>query len=147
MAELLEPGDIVRFEARFLGRVTGVVPSPLAPISGTLVSIEALEADLGWSFGMHCAPLDAAMVEFMARGTVPGAVVEDLGMEHPWIMARMQARIDASFALQSGLGFVEALAMAESRAADLFGDVPRGWVATAVAKAFANDADDPRAYR
>lgn len=61
---------------------------------------------------------------------------EELGMDHPWIMARFQARIDASFARRNGVPFHEALAQAERRAVDLFGDVPEGWVTKAVAQAY-----------
>lgn len=76
----------------------------------------------------------------MAKSVLSGVPVEELGMEHPWIMARFQARIDASMARRAGTSFRDALAMAEAQAEDLFGGVPPGWVATAVARIYADSA-------
>lgn len=139
----LELGDIVRFKSEFLGKVCHIWSSTLAIRSGQLILIEHLEEGCTWSFGSYVEPFDVESVEFIAKGIPPGAPVEELGMGHPWIMARMQARIDASFLRESGMRFKQALAMAESRASDLFGGAPQGWVATAVASVFANNAYEP----
>ena len=144
MADALQPGDIVRFMSFYLGVVSHAWTSELATSSGQLVSIDYLGEKRHWAFGWHIGVVDAEAVEFMAKGVPPGAPVEELGMGHPWIMARTQARIDASMARSQGASFAEALAMAETRAADLFGSVPTGWVATAVARAYTDDAIDRR---
>ena len=139
----LQIGDIVRFKSEFLGKVHHIWSSTLALRSGQLILIEHPEEGCTWSFGRYVEPFDAEGVEFIAKGISPGAPVEELGMDHPWIMARMQARIDASFAREDGVRLKQALAMAESRANDLFGGAPQGWVATAVASVFANNAYEP----
>lgn len=148
MDDLIQPGDIVRFRSQFLGRVGRIWASDLATVSGQLVSIECLGECAEWTFGPHLDALDLADIEIMAKGIPPDAVVEELGMEHPWIMARLQARIDASFARENWLHFADALAIAEARAIDLFGGAPQGWVATAVARVFVNHGyDSPEVRR
>jgi hypothetical protein len=144
MADHLQAGDIVRIQDRFLGLVTHAWDSTMAPVSGGLVSVDYLGDAPQWQFGWHVGVLDAATVEFMAKGVPPGAPVAELGMEHPWIMARFQAGIDASMARRDGISFLDALAMAEERASDLFGGAPPGWVATAVARIYAACAFDRR---
>lgn len=147
MDDPLQRGDIVRFGSSYLGIVAHAWDSCMAPQSGRLVSIDYLGHKPHWSFGFHVGVVDAATVEFVAKGVMPNDPVGELGMEHPWIMARMQARIDASLARRAGISFKDALARAESRAAGLFGGAPPGWVATAVAQAFADfafDRDSPR---
>ncbi len=144
MADPLQAGDIVRIRGCYLGLVMHAWDSTMAPVSGRLVSIDYLGDTLHHEFGWHVGVLDAASVEFMAKGVPPSVPVEELGMEHPWIMARFQARIDASFARRAGTSFRDALAMAETRAEDLFGGAPQGWIATAVARAYADCAFDSR---
>ena len=144
MADPLQPGDIVRIRGGFLGLVMHAWDSTMAPVSGRLVSVDYLGHTPQWQFGWHVGVLDAAIVEFMVKGVPPGAPVAELGMEHPWIMARFQARIDASMASRDGTSFRDALAMAEARAGELFGGAPQGWIATAVARAFADCAFDRR---
>ncbi len=144
MADPLQVGDIVRIQDRFLGLVMHAWESTMAPVSGRLVSVDYLGDAPQWQFGWHVGVLDAATVEFMAKGVLPSVPVEELGMEHPGIMARFQARIDASMARRLGTPFRDALAMAEERAGDLFGRAPRGWVATAVARIYADCAFDRR---
>jgi hypothetical protein len=144
MADPLQAGDIVRIRGCYLGLVMHAWDSTMAPVSGRLVSIDYLGDTLHHEFGWHVGVLDAASVEFMAKGVPPGVPVEELGMEHPWIMARFQARIDASFARRAGTSFRDSLAMAETRAEDLFGGAPQGWIATAVARAYADCAFDRR---
>jgi hypothetical protein len=144
MTDHLQAGDIVRIQDRFLGLVMHAWDSTMAPVSGRLVSIDYLGEAPQWQFGWHVGVLDAATVEFMAKGVPPGAPVAELGMEHPWIMARFQARIDASMARRWGTSFRDALAMAEARAGNLFGEAPPGWVATAVAREYADSAHDRR---
>lgn len=46
-----------------------------------------------------------------------------------------------------GYLFRDALAMAEERATDLFGGAPPGWVAMAVARAYADCAFDRRTHK
>ncbi|MBA3033565.1 MAG: hypothetical protein KKF85_06100 [Gammaproteobacteria bacterium] len=143
MAEPLQRGDIVRFMSSYLGIIGHAWDSTMAPVSGRLVSIDYLGYKCHCAFGWHVGVVDAATVEFMAKGVLPGAIVEELGMEHPWIMARMQARIDAAAAYRySTSSFREVLAMAECRADDLFGGAPQGWVATAVAQVYAGRGHD-----
>ncbi len=77
----------------------------MAPLSGRLVSVDFLGDAPQWQFGWHVGVLDAATVEFMAKGVPPGTSVAELGMEHPWIMARFQARIDSSMARRWGTSF------------------------------------------
>jgi hypothetical protein len=144
MADHLQAGDIVRIRDRFLGLVMHAWDSAMAPVSGRLVSVDYLGDAPQWQFGWHVGVLDAATVEFMAKGVPPGAPVAELGMEHPWIMARFQARIDASIARRWETSFRDALAMAEVRAGDLFGGAPQGWVAMAVAREYADCASDRR---
>jgi hypothetical protein len=144
MSEPLQPGDIVRIRGCYLGLVMHAWDSTMAPVSGRLVSIDYLGYRLQHEFGWHIGVLDSAMVEFMAKGVPPGAPIAELGMEHPWIMARFQAGIDASFARRSGTSFRDALARAEVRAGDLFGGAPQGWVAMAVARMYADLASDRR---
>ena len=144
MADPLQVGDIVRIRGCYLGLVMHAWDSTMAPVSGRLVSIDYLGDTPRWEFGWHVGVLDAAAVEFMAKGVPPGTPVAELGMEHPWIMARFQARIDASFARRAGTSFRDSLAMAETRAEDLFGGAPQGWIATAVARAYADCAFDRR---
>jgi hypothetical protein len=144
MPDPLQPGDIVRIRDRFLGLVMHAWDSTMAPVSGRLVSVDYLGHTPQWQFGWHVGVLDAATVEFMAKGVPPGTPVAELGMEHPWIMARFQARIDASMARRWGTSFRDALAQAEERAGDLFGGAPPGWVATAVAREYADSASDRR---
>lgn len=138
----LQRGDIVRFMSSYLGIVGDAWDSTMAPVSGRLVSIDYLGYECPCAFGRHVGVLDAAEVDFMAKGVLPDAPVEELGMDHPWIMARFQARIDASFDLKNGMPFHEALAQAECRANDLFGGAPPGWIATAVAQVYADCAHD-----
>jgi hypothetical protein len=57
--------------------------STVAPKSGRLVSIDYLGYASQWEFGWHFGLLDAVAVEFMAKGVLPGAPVEELGMGHP----------------------------------------------------------------
>jgi hypothetical protein len=142
MADPLQPGDIVRIRGCFLGLVMHAWDSTMAPVSGRLVSVDFLGHTPQWQFGWHVGVLDAASFEFMAKGVPPGTPVEELGMEHPWIMARFQAGIDASFARRCGTSFRDALAKAEVRSGDLFGGAPQGWVATAVARIYADCAFD-----
>jgi hypothetical protein len=144
MADPLQPGDIVRIRGCFLGLVMHAWDSTMAPVSGRLVSVDYLGYTPQWQFGWHVGVLDSAMVEFMAKGAPPGIPVAELGMQHPWIMARFQAGIDASFARRAGTSFRDALAMSEARADDLFGGAPQGWVATAVARIYADCAHDRR---
>jgi hypothetical protein len=144
MADPLQAGDIVRIRGCYLGLVTHAWDSTMAPASGRLVSVDYLGYAPQWAFGWHVGVLDSARVEFMANGIPPGTPVAQLGMEHPWIMARFQAGIDASMARRLGTPFRDALAMAEERAGDLFGGAPRGWVATAVARIYADCAFDRR---
>jgi hypothetical protein len=144
MADPLQPGDIVRIQGCFLGLVMHAWDSTMAPVSGRLVSLDYLGHTPQWQFGWHVGVMDAATVEFMANGVLPGVPVEELGMDHPWIMARFQAGIDASFARRAGTSFRDALAMSEARADDLFGGAPQGWVATAVARIYAECAHDRR---
>lgn len=142
MAEPLQRGDIVRFMRSYLGIVGDARDCTGDPVSGQSVSIDYLGYECPSAFGQHVGVLDAAEVEFMAKGVLPDAPVEALGMEHPWIMARFQARIDASFARSDGVPFREALAAAERRAVELFDGAPSGWVATAVAQVYADCACD-----
>lgn len=142
MADPLQAGDIVRFRGRYLGLVMYARDSTMAPVSGRLVSIDYLGYRLHHEFARHVGILDASAVEFMAKGIPPGTPVAELGMEHPWIMARMQAGIDATMARRTGATFREALSMAEARAADLFDGAPEGWVAMAVARTYADWAAD-----
>jgi hypothetical protein len=144
MADPLQPGDIVRIRGCYLGLVMHAWDSTMAPVSGRLVSVDYLGHTPRWEFGWHIGVVDSAMVEFMAKGVLPGLPVEELGMEHPWIMARFQAGIDASFARRDGTSFRDALAMSEARADDLFGGAPPGWVAMAVARTYADCASDRR---
>jgi hypothetical protein len=144
MADPLQTGDIVRIRGCYLGLVMHAWDSTMAPTSGRLVSIDYLGYAPQWAFGWHVGVLDSAMVGFMAKGVPPGTPVAELGMEHPWIMARFQAGIDASMARRDGTSFRDALAMAEVRAGDLFGGAPPGWVATAVARIYAACASDRR---
>ncbi len=144
MADPLQAGDIVRIRGCFLGLVTHTWDSTMAPVSGRLVSVDYLGHTPQWQFGWHVGVLDAAVFEFMAKGVLPDVPVEELGMDHPWIMARFQAGIDASFARRWGTSFRDALARAEVRAGDLFGGAPQGWVATAVARVYADCAFDRR---
>ena len=140
MADPLQPGDIVRIRGCYLGLVMHAWDSAMAPVSGRLVSVDYLGHTPQWEFGWHVGVLDAASFEFMAKGLPPDTPVEELGMHHPWIMARFQAGIDASMARRSGASFRDALAMAEARAENLFGRTPPGWVATAVARMYADCA-------
>jgi hypothetical protein len=142
MAEPLQAGDIVRIRGCYLGIVMHAWDSTMAPVSGRLVSIDYLGYRLHHEFGWHVGVLDAATVEFMANGVPPGKPVAELGMDHPWIMARFQARIDASMARRWGTSFRDALADAEERATNLFGGAPPGWVAMAVSRAYADCAFD-----
>jgi hypothetical protein len=144
MADPLQAGDIVRIRGCYLGLVMHAWDSTMAPASGRLVSVDYLGYTPQWQFGWHVGVLDAASFEFMAKGVLPGVPVEELGMNHPWIMARFQAGIDASFARRGGTSFRDALALAEERASDLFGGAPPGWVATAVARIYADCAFDRR---
>jgi hypothetical protein len=144
MADPLQPGDIVRIRGCFLGLVMHAWDSTMAPVSGRLVAVDYLGHTPQWQFGWHVGVLDTATVEFIAKGVLPGVPVEQLGMEHPWIMARFQAGIDASFARRWGTSFRDALARAEVRAGDLFGGAPQGWVAMAVAQIYADCAFDRR---
>ncbi len=79
MADLIQPGDIVRFQSQFLGRVSRVWASELATVSGQLVSIECFGEGAEWSFGPHLDALDLADIEFMAKGVPPDAPIEELG--------------------------------------------------------------------
>jgi hypothetical protein len=144
MADPLQPGDIVRIRGCFLGLVMHAWDSTMAPVSGRLVSVDYLGHTPQWEFGWHVGVLDAATFEFMAKGVLPGVPVEELGMDYPWIMARMQAGIDATMARRAGATFREALSMAEARAEDLFEGAPGGWVAMAVARTYADWASDRR---
>jgi hypothetical protein len=144
MPDSLQAGDIVRIRSCYLGLVMHAWNSTMAPQSGRLVSIDYLGYAPQWAFGWHVGVLDSARVEFMAKGVPPGTPVAELGMEHPWIMARFQAGVDASMARRDGISFGDALAMAEARAGDLFGGAPPGWVATAVARIYAACAFDRR---
>lgn len=144
MADPLQAGDIVRIRGCFLGLVMHAWDSTMAPLSGQLVSVDYLGHTPQWQFGWHVGVLDAAAFEFMAKGVLPDVPVEELGMDHPWIMARFQAGIDASFARRWGTSFHDALARAKERAGDLFGGTPQGWVATTVARVYADCAFDRR---
>jgi hypothetical protein len=138
MAEPLQAGDIVRIRGCYLGLVMHAWDSTMAPMSGRLVSIDYLGYRLHHEFGWHVGVLDSAMVEFMAKGVPPGVPIEELGMEHPWIMARFQAGVDASMARRAGISFCDALAIAEARAEYLFAGAPTAWVAMAVARTYAD---------
>ncbi len=144
MPDPLQPGDIVRIRGCYLGLVMHAWDSTMAPVSGRLVVVDYLGHTPQWQFGWHIGVLDADTVEFMAKGVPPGAPVAELGMEHPWIMARFQAGIDASMARRAGISFRDALAMAEARADDLFDGAPPGWGAMAVARIYAARAFDRR---
>jgi hypothetical protein len=143
MTEPLQAGDIVRIRGCYLGLVMHAWDSTMAPVSGRLVSNDYLGYRLHHEFGRHIGVVDSAVVEFMARGVPPGTPVAELGMDHPWIMARFQAGIDSSMARRAGLAFHDALVMAEARAEDLFDGAPPGWVAIAVARIYADCAAGP----
>lgn len=136
----LVAGDIVRYQKHFLALVVNAWSSSLAPVSGRLVSLEYLGDHQHWAFGRHMGVIDASDVEFFARGVPPDAPVEELGMGHPWIVARMQAGIDAGFSLRCGTSLQDALQAAQERASGLFGDVPAGWIEMAVARVYASNA-------
>jgi hypothetical protein len=144
MADPLQAGDIVRFRGCYLGLVMHARDSTMAPVSGRLVSNDYLGYRLHHEFARHVGILDAAAVEFMAKGVPPGIPVAELGMEHPSIMARMQAGINATMARRAGATFRDALSKAEARAEDLFDGAPEGWVAMAVARTYAVWASDRR---
>lgn len=144
MTDPLQCGDIVRFMGHHLGIVAHAWDSTMAPASGRLVVVDYVGHKRQPAFGARVGVLDASRVEFMAKGVLPSADTGDLGMEHPSIMARMQAGIDAAMAYRCGFSFRGALAMAGSRADDLFGGAPPGWVATAVARVYASSAHDPK---
>jgi hypothetical protein len=142
MADPLQPGDIVRIRGCYLGLVMHAWDSTMAPVSGRLVSIDYLGYRLHHEFGRYIGVVDSTMVEFMAKGVPPGTPVVESGMDHPWIMARFQAGIDASMARSAGISFRDALVSAGVRADDLFGGAPPGWVAMAVARTYADYASD-----
>lgn len=62
---------------------------------------------------------------------------EPVGMDHPLFMARMQARIDADWAADSGMSLAEALRAVRARMRMLFGEVPLELIDSVVVTAFA----------
>ena len=62
---------------------------------------------------------------------------EPIGMDHPFFMARMQARIDAEWAADGGVPLADALRTIRARMQQLFGDVPLALVDTTVFEVYA----------
>ena len=72
---------------------------------------------------------------------VLGPHVDDaVGMDSPVSMARIQARIDANFAIQSDVPLAEAITTIAARMEDLFGDVPRAMITETVSLVYAEAA-------
>ena len=67
---------------------------------------------------------------------------EDIGMDHPLFMARMQARTDAVSCAMKGVPLAETLQVTRTRMRELFGDVPLAMVDAVVVQAFAQHAAD-----
>lgn len=62
---------------------------------------------------------------------------DHMGMDHPYVMARMQSGIDALFLRAEGVCLGEALATTVPRMRELFGDdIPREIVEVAVTLAY-----------
>jgi len=68
----LVAGDIVRYHKEFLALVVHAWESTMAPVSGRLVSLEYLGDDPQWDLGRRIGVIDAANVEFVARGVAAG---------------------------------------------------------------------------
>ena len=140
LPEQFVTGDIVRYRRNFLALVTYTWCSTMATVSGRLVSLEFLGYEPHRDLGRNIGVIDAINVEYITHGVSPDVAIIELGIDDPWIMARMQAGIDASMCLQSGMPLQEAMLTARQRASDIFGIVPNGWVEMAVARVYAQNA-------
>ncbi len=67
---------------------------------------------------------------------------EDIGMDHPLFMARMQARMDAGMLAREEVQLADALRVTRLRMRELFGNVPLAMVDAVVVAVFAQYAAD-----
>ncbi len=67
-------------------------------------------------------------------------VDQPVGMDHPFFMARTEARIRASLAARSGVALDEALRTIGRELAELFGELPRSLVEATVTAAWLDAA-------
>jgi hypothetical protein len=75
----------------------------------------------------------------------PYTECEPIGMDHPYFMARMHARMEASWAANEGMPLPEALRAIRLRMQGLFGEVPLALVDSAVSGVYAqHEAVKPR---